>query len=334
MCQHHRAGPPVVAARQRPPDRLQRRLPAFGAVDPVRELSGRGPLAGGQESRNRERHKLRRGLFGRELLAGDLDEAQRLVGQTRQFGFVVERCGRRIQSVVVIVYELAVLVHPHPTDVHRLGVVVGRADHGHIGFGRRLDEIAGQYLPQHQMRVGATETEAGHPGDRLAAVARPVGDGVGDLEVFLVEVDVRVGTGVVDRRRDLVVLERQRHLGQAGRTGRRFQMSHIGFHCTQQRRPVVGAAPADDPAQRVGLDRVAEDGARAVRFDVVDRPRVDAGVLVRLAQHRFLRIGIGGQQTVGASVVVDRTAGDHRQDVVTVAAGVFETLEHQHAAAL
>ena len=32
--------------------------------------------------------------------------------------------------------------------------------------------------------------------------------------------------------------------------------------------------------------------------------------------------------------MVDRTAGDHRDDLVAVAAGVVETFEHQHAAAL
>ena len=85
-----------------------------------------------------------------------------------------------------------------------------------VGLGHRLHQIGGQHLTQHQMCVGAAESEPGHPADRMPAVAGPVGHGVGDLEVFAVEVDVGVRPAVVDRRRDLVVAERERHLGQAG----------------------------------------------------------------------------------------------------------------------
>ncbi len=99
-------------------------------------------------------------------------------------------------------------------------------------------------------------------------------------------------------------------------------MSHIGFHRAEQRRLVGVAAPADDAAQRVGLDRVAEDGAGAVRLDVVDVARVDAGVLVGLAQHLGLRVRVRRQQAVGPAVVVDRAARDDREDLVAVAAGV------------
>src|SRR5215208_3217422 len=102
--------------------------------------------------------------------------------------------------------------------------------------------------------------------------------------MYRIEIDVRIRTGVVDGRWDLVVGQRQRHLRQAGRTGRRLQVSHIGFHRTQQRRLVGGPTPADDTSERIGLDRVTEDGAGAVRLDVVDVAGVDARVLVRLAQ--------------------------------------------------
>ena len=168
----------------------------------------------------------------------------------------------------------------------------------------------------------------------MPAVARPVGDGVVDLDADLLEVDVRVGPGVVDRRRQLVVLERQRHLGEAGRACGRLQVSHIGFHRAEQRGPVGGAALADDATERVGLDRVTEDGAGAVGLDVVDGARVDARVLVGLAQHFGLRVGVRREQPVGPAVVVDRTARDDGEDLVAVAAGVGHALEHQHAAAL
>ena len=70
-----------------------------------------------------------------------------------------------------------------------------------------------------------------------------------------------------------------------------------------------------------------------MRLDVVDGARVDPGVPIRLTQYLCLCVGIGGQHAVGAPVVVDRAAGDHRDDFVAVAAGVTEALEHHHAAA-
>ena len=53
--QHHRAGTAVVAPRQRPADRFQRRRLALGAFHPVGQLGGGGPLAGRQERRHRQR---------------------------------------------------------------------------------------------------------------------------------------------------------------------------------------------------------------------------------------------------------------------------------------
>ena len=71
-----------------------------------------------------------------------------------------------------------------------------------------------------------------------------------------------------------------------------------------------------------------------MRLDVVDGARIDAGVAVGPAQHVGLGVGVGRQKSVGPAVVVDRTAGDHGQDVVAVAAGVGQALEHQLPAAL
>ena len=85
----------------------------------------------------------------------------------------------------------------------------------HLEFRLTFDDVAGQDLAHHHVRVGATEAEAGHAGQRVAAVARPVGRGVDDLQVHRVEVDVRAGSGEVDGRRQLVVLQRQHHLGHA-----------------------------------------------------------------------------------------------------------------------
>ncbi len=211
------------------------------------------------------------------------------------------------------------------------GVWAGRLGHG---FGFPFDHVARQHLTHHHVRVGTAEAEAGHPGQRVTAVARPVG-GFGDhLQAHRVEVDVGAGAGEVDRRRQLVVLQGQHHLGHAGHPGRRLQVTDVGLDRPQKGRPIGRTPPADHPAQRLGLDRVTQDGAGAVRLDVVDGARIDAGVLVGPPQHLGLRVLVGGDQAVGPAVVVDRAAGDHGQDLVAVAAGVVHPLEHHHAAAL
>ncbi len=331
--QHHRARPAVVAPRQRPPDRLQRRRLALRALHPVRQLGGGGLLTRGQERRYGERNERlgRLGfLLGRKLFQCGRLEAQRLLGETGQLRLdLVDR--------EIVGDDVAEVIEPQRMTLERgrFGLLGLR---GRPGVGRRLrralDDVTGQHLAHHQVRVGATEAEAGHAGQRVATVARPIGRGLNDFQVHAVEVDVGAGSGEVERRGQLVVLQGQHHLGQAGRAGGRLQMAHIGFHRTQQHRPVGGTAATDDAAQRLGLDRVAEHGSGAVRLDVVDVARIDAGVLVGAAQHLGLSVLVGGDQAVGAAVVVDRAARDDGQDLVAVPAGVGDPFEHEHAAAL
>ncbi|SKJ09758.1 Uncharacterised protein [Mycobacteroides abscessus subsp. massiliense] len=168
----------------------------------------------------------------------------------------------------------------------------------------------------------------------MPAVARPFGDLIDNLQMNGVEVDVRVGAGVVDRRRNLVVLQGKHDLREAGGAGRGLQMSEVRLRRAQQRGLVGVAATADHTPEPIGLDRVTEDGAGAVRLDDIDIAGVDSSVLVGLAQHLGLGIRVGGEQPVGTSVVVDGRTRDDRHDRVTVAARVRETLQHEHAAAL
>ena len=242
MGHDHRAGTAVVAARQRAADGLQRGCPAFRAVDPVRQFGGRRPLSGGQETRNCQWHNgnVRLVDLGRgQFLARDLQQTKRFVGQSGQLWLVTGAVDRHIAvtgtvavtgAITVIVDELAVLVHPHAADVHRIGRRQRRVGTLRFRLGFRLEQILGQHLAEHQVRVGAAETEPGHPRDGVSAVAGPFGDGVGDFQMYAVEVDVRVGSGVVDRRRNSVVAQRQGDLGQAGRTRRRLQVAQVGLH--------------------------------------------------------------------------------------------------------
>ena len=107
-------------------------------------------------------------------------------------------------------------------------------------------------------------------------------------------------------------------------------MAHIGFDRAQQCGLIGITASAHDSAECVRLDRVAENGAGAVRLDVIDGARIDSGIAVSPAQHVRLSVGVGREQSVGSAVVVYRAAGDHGEDFVAVTAGVLESLEDQH----
>ena len=81
----------------------------------------------------------------------------------------------------------------------------------------------------------------------------------------------------------------------------------------------AGTAAAQHGAERAGLDGIAQQRAGAVGLDVVDVAGFDAGVGVGRAQHRHLGGRVGGHQSVGAAVLVDRRTADDRQHPVAVA---------------
>ena len=184
------------------------------------------------------------------------------------------------------------------------------------------------------MGIGAAEAEAGDTRDRVTGVARPVGRLLDYLQVPGVELDVGVGAGVVQRCGQLVVLHREHHLGECTGTRSGFHVPEVRLRRAEQGGGVGLATAADHAAECVGLDRIAEYGAGAVRLDVVDAARVEGCVGVRRAQHLHLCLGIGRGQAVGATVGVDRRACDHGEHGVAIASGVGHALEHEQPAAL
>ena len=233
-------------------------------------------------------------------------------------------------------------------DVLETRVGVGRHGLGNRarGSGRRagfgISAVIGRtfgvggrgVLREHDVRVGAAEAEAGHAGDRGARVARPRRLLGHDRQARGVEVDVGVGAGEVDGRRQLVVLHREHDLEQPGGARGGLEVSEVGLGRAEQRRGLARAAVAEYRAECVRLDRVAEDRARAVRLDVVDRGRIDAGVGVRVGEYLRLRFGVRGGHAVGATVGIDRGTVDDGEDRVPVALRIAAALEHEEAAAL
>ena len=130
------------------------------------------------------------------------------------------------------------------------------------------------------MRVGTAEAEAGNTCELGARVFRPLAWVFDDFQALGVEIDVAVGLGEVNRRRDDAVAHSFDDLDEAHDARCRFGVPDIGLGGTEQGWVGGVAAGADDFAERGGFDGVTQDGAGAVRFDVVHGVWVYFGVEV------------------------------------------------------
>ena len=86
--------------------------------------------------------------------------------------------------------------------------------------------------------------------------------------------------------------------------------------------------------RRQGFDfyRVAQRCAGAVRFDISQRARVDAGAVPRCANHLGLRFGIGGRHGhFRMPVVIDGTRPDNGHDAVAVVHRVGQTFQQHNS---
>ena len=108
-------------------------------------------------------------------------------------------------------------------------------------------------------------------------------------------------------------------------------MTDVRLDRPQPQRAAVRALPAVRGEQRLRLDLVTERGARTVRLDRVDLGGGQSGVGQRLPDHPLLCGAVRGGQAVAGAVLVDGGAAQQGEDRVTVAAGVGEALDQEHA---
>ena len=145
---------------------------------------------------------------------------------------------------------------------------------------------------------------------------------------------MRIGIVEVLIGGNLTAVHRQGGLDQADDAGRRLEMAEVRFGRADQQRILGLASPAVDRAEGTGLNGIAEQCPGAMRLDVADLGGLHAGVRARGPQHGGLRCRIGGHQTVGPAVLVDRRSAHDREDPVTVAHRVGEPFEHGDTAPL
>ncbi|RPK54825.1 hypothetical protein EES42_42690 [Streptomyces sp. ADI95-17] len=147
-------------------------------------------------------------------------------------------------------------------------------------------------------------------------------------------VDVRGRLVHVEGLRQDALPHRHDHLDDAAHAGRRRGVADVGLDRPQPQRAAVGPFLTVGRDERLGLYRVAETGARAVRLHRVHLRGGQAGVRQGLADHALLGRAVRGRQAVGRAVLVDRAAPDHREDLVAEAPCVGEAFHQEHAHAL
>lgn len=122
------------------------------------------------------------------------------------------------------------------------------------------------------------ESRAERQGRAIGVHGPPFARPVRQRERGAVQAKMRVG-GVPDGvGRQCAVLDGEQHLEQPGDSGRRLQMADVGFDRAQLAPGGLAfGRPAEGRGQAGDLDGVTEPGAGAVRLDVADGARIDAG---------------------------------------------------------
>ncbi len=182
------------------------------------------------------------------------------------------------------------------------------------------------------MRVGAADTEGGHGGAAGTGEFGP-GAGLGDqVDRADGPVDVRAGPVDVQRLRQHAGAQSLHHLDHPGHARGGLGVPEIGLDRTQQQR--LRAILAVGFQHGLGLDRVAQLGAGAVRLHGVHIGRDKPGVGQGVRDDPLLGGAVGGGQAVGRAVGVHRRAPQDGEHGVAARAGVGQPFQSQNARAL
>src|SRR5437763_13633657 len=103
------------------------------------------------------------------------------------------------------------------------------------------------------------------------------------------------------------MLHLEQDLRESGDTGRGFAMADVGLGGSDQTEAGILCMFVESFAQRRDLDRIAQLGSRAVRFDVADMARVDLRLCQRPADRAALRLRVRNRVAVGLAAVVEGT---------------------------
>ncbi|GAA1670353.1 hypothetical protein GCM10009680_07700 [Streptomyces yatensis] len=131
--------------------------------------------------------------------------------------------------------------------------------------------------------------------------------------------------------REYAVPQGHHHLDDTGHARRALCMANVGLERAEPQRPVLRPVPAVRGDQRVGFDRVAQLGARAMRLHRVHLGRGQPGAGEGLADHPLLGGAVRRGESVAGAVLVDGRATDQGEHLMPVAPGVGEPFQQDES---
>ncbi len=184
------------------------------------------------------------------------------------------------------------------------------------------------------MDVGTADAERGHAGAARTAGPRP-GPLLGqDPHVPCCPVDLRRRRLSMQSPRQNPVTHRQNHLGDPRDPSRRLGVTDVRLHRPQPQRLTLLTTIPVHRKQRLRLDRITQSRPRAMSLDRIHLSRSEPSAHQRLTNHPLLGGTVGGRQSVGGTVLVDRTAPDDRQHFVPMTLSVRQAFQDQHPSTL
>ena len=113
-------------------------------------------------------------------------------------------------------------------------------------------------------------------------------------------------------------------------------MADIGFHRADWQRRCAGAVgvAGNRVADRLGLDRIADQGAGAMRLKIGELRRRQPAAIEHLAQQGGLRGAVRQRQPDRAAGRVGAGAADHGANMVAIGQRIGQPLDHHRAGAL
>ncbi|VWD35678.1 hypothetical protein BLA50215_05004 [Burkholderia lata] len=184
---------------------------------------------------------------------------------------------------------------------------------------------------EHQVGIGAARAERADAGSPWPLAARPRARLGADLDGQRVPLHQRARLAEMQVGGKAAVVQRQHDLDDPRDAGGGFSVADVGFHRADAQPPAVVAACAEHRRQRLQLDGIAQRGAGAVRFHVIDGR--GGKPAQRLADHGFLRTSVRRGKAARRAVVVDGRTPQHGQHAIARGQRIGQALEHQRAAA-
>ncbi|XXU97561.1 hypothetical protein WME85_05795 [Sorangium sp. So ce1153] len=220
----------------------------------------------------------------------------------------------------------------------RLGL--GRQDEGEGGGRRRRcagmghrSGGRGRRFFDDDVGVCAGDAERGDPGAAWMAVGLPGHGLVEEPDGAGGPVDVGGRILSVQGPGQDPVLHRQDHLDDAADARGGLGMPQVGLEASKPKRIVPGMGLSIGGEQSLGLDRVAERGARAVGLDRIDLAEREPSAGERLPDDALLRGTVRRGEPLAPAVLIDRGAAQDGKDGMTVSSGLGEALEQDHPGA-